>query len=349
MKPLICLLVVASMGAACAGGNDVYEKAAGAPGDGEVAEEQVRLPAAVPAVPVFAVSRRGHFTSRQVRSLASMRSSAAVAALSVSRQRVVGPKRTLRLRVAAVDPLEFRSVAPPSTRSADFVWMTLMGGDAVVTHEVGKKLGINGSRDIRIARAGRFRVGALADNGTPNHADVLIAAPNKKAWQKTTRVVLGARTGASLNTIERGIETRISGARLTRLIPTSDTTVPQQEMSGGAVQAPSSTLAGLHPTMAAAVQRLLEAAGGRVWLVSGYRDPARQYELWLSALNRYGDPEIADNWVARPGHSMHEHGLAVDLSGDLAYAVRLIEELGLPLWRPMSWEPWHFELSGSRG
>jgi hypothetical protein len=46
---------------------------------------------------------------------------------------------------------------------------------------------------------------------------------------------------------------------------------------------------------------------------------------------------------------MHERGLAVDLGGDLIRAVQLIEELDLPLYRPLANEPWHFELIGSRG
>ena len=54
------------------------------------------------------------------------------------------------------------------------------------------------------------------------------------------------------------------------------------------------------------------------------------------------------DWVAPPGHSMHERGLAVDLGGDLARAVQLIDELDLPLHRPLANEPWHFELIGSR-
>jgi hypothetical protein len=111
----------------------------------------------------------------------------------------------------------------------------------------------------------------------------------------------------------------------------------------------SSTSSGLQPAMKRAVDRLIEASNGHVHLVSGTRSTARQTELWHEALEKYGDPEIADNWVARPGTSKHEAGLAVDLGGDLGLAVRLVDELGLPLWRPMSWEPWHFELTGSRG
>jgi D-alanyl-D-alanine carboxypeptidase len=105
----------------------------------------------------------------------------------------------------------------------------------------------------------------------------------------------------------------------------------------------------LHPALEAAVNELIAASGGRVYVESGVRSTGRQAELWAQALERYGSPEAADDWVAPPGHSMHERGLAVDLGGDIALAVRLVKELGLPLWRPMSWEPWHFELVGSRG
>jgi D-alanyl-D-alanine carboxypeptidase len=105
----------------------------------------------------------------------------------------------------------------------------------------------------------------------------------------------------------------------------------------------------LHPALEAAVNELIAASGGRVYIKSGLRSTGRQAELWAEALERYGSPEAADDWVAPPGHSMHERGLAVDLGGDIALAVRIVEQLNLPLWRPMSWEPWHFELQGSRG
>lgn len=105
---------------------------------------------------------------------------------------------------------------------------------------------------------------------------------------------------------------------------------------------------GLHPQLAWAVERLTRASGGAVYVESGLRSSERQEELWAEALARYGDPEVADDWVARPGHSMHERGLAVDLGGDISRAVALIERLGLPMYRPMPWEPWHFELISSR-
>ena len=106
---------------------------------------------------------------------------------------------------------------------------------------------------------------------------------------------------------------------------------------------------GLDPRFERAVETLLTAARGSLRVTSGWRSTAEQSTLWAEALVKYGSPEAADDWVAPPGSSMHERGLAVDLDGDLEMAVRLVDELGLPLWRPLSYEPWHFELTGSRG
>lgn len=110
----------------------------------------------------------------------------------------------------------------------------------------------------------------------------------------------------------------------------------------------SADVAGLQPEMRSVVTRLLSDAGAAVRVVSGYRDSDQQSRLWAAALATYGDAQRADDWVARPGGSMHERGLAVDLGGDLALAVRTIAELDLPLVQPLANEPWHFELAGAR-
>jgi hypothetical protein len=108
------------------------------------------------------------------------------------------------------------------------------------------------------------------------------------------------------------------------------------------------SLEGLAPEMATAVTSLVSAGDGNVRVVSGYRSSEEQQRLWAAALATYGDPERADDWVARPGGSMHERGLAVDLGGDLLLAGRLVRSLHLPLAQPLPNEPWHFELVGAR-
>lgn len=102
----------------------------------------------------------------------------------------------------------------------------------------------------------------------------------------------------------------------------------------------------LHPVLQALLDRL-------PWLdvVSGVRSTEHQQELWEAALQKYGDPEIADNWVARPGTSQHESGNAIDVARD--DIARLVQFLSShPKWgnrvgRPMSWEDWHFQPSST--
>jgi hypothetical protein len=103
---------------------------------------------------------------------------------------------------------------------------------------------------------------------------------------------------------------------------------------------------GLHPELRAALRVLLRHSDGALSVTSGWRSAEQQAALWSDALARYGSPEAADDWVARPGTSAHERGVAVDLAGDLDLAMDLIRWLRLPLERPLANEPWHFELVG---
>ncbi len=60
--------------------------------------------------------------------------------------------------------------------------------------------------------------------------------------------------------------------------------------------------------------KLLEALGGRdaIVPVSGWRSFAQQQEIWDSCLLENG-PEYTRTFVALPGHSEHQTGLAIDL------------------------------------
>lgn len=81
-------------------------------------------------------------------------------------------------------------------------------------------------------------------------------------------------------------------------------------------------------------------------ITSGYRSTDVQQRLWEDALAKYGDPEIADNWVARPGTSNHNHGAAVDLKFLDPAAQEWVHQNAAKygLHFPMSWEPWHVEM-----
>ncbi len=334
------LAASAIFAAACAGSPQVYEIPPGA-GAG--------LPEPVPAVPAFVVQTIDALTEADIALLEDTPGAAVVAPVAIQRIIAAGSGGQTPLLAAAVDPATFRSVAPLATRQADFVWEALLAGEAVVTHQGAEKLGRKGSKKIDIKGIGDIRVGAVAENASPSLADVLIDIESLPEDElKSPHVaVIGAETGVTLQVLARALRKTMPGAEVHRFQTGFKESAPveQQYVAAGL---PSTSVTGLHPVLAESLSRLLDAGDGRISLVSGFRTPERQYQLWLGALAKYGSPEAADNWVAPPGHSFHEAGLAIDLGGDLNLAAQLVQELGLPLYRPMSWEPWHFELVGTR-
>ena len=91
-------------------------------------------------------------------------------------------------------------------------------------------------------------------------------------------------------------------------------------------------------------QRKAGRWGGRV--NSGYRPPWYQKRLWDEAVKKYGSEQAAAKWVARPGTSRHgkkggQGAVDVSLGGQLDASTDR-------LYRPMSWEEWHVQLSGTK-
>jgi LAS superfamily LD-carboxypeptidase LdcB len=95
--------------------------------------------------------------------------------------------------------------------------------------------------------------------------------------------------------------------------------------------------------------------------VSGYRSPEEQAWLWDAALVKYGDPDIAELWVARPGTSAHQTGRAIDCHlGDPIESEYVDRMRRLPVHRwlvdhadtfgfyPYETEPWHWEYNPPR-
>lgn len=88
---------------------------------------------------------------------------------------------------------------------------------------------------------------------------------------------------------------------------------------------------------------LVAARKAGAWLGdvnSGWRPDWYQKILWDAAVKRYGSPTSAAKWVAPPGTSKHrfadERG-AVDVTKGEPL-------LNRGMYRPMSWESWHFQI-----
>lgn len=105
--------------------------------------------------------------------------------------------------------------------------------------------------------------------------------------------------------------------------------------------AKDASMVGVNPSLEknlkAMAQEFGEKTGAKIGLNSGYRDTKKQAELYRA------NPAKA----ARPGTSMHEFGLAVDINSKDADK---LEELGLMrkygFTRPVGGEPWHVEPAG---
>ena len=83
---------------------------------------------------------------------------------------------------------------------------------------------------------------------------------------------------------------------------------------------PRDAIEGLDDNFSSGLAGLLQAAPPEIrdglGVFSAKRSAERQKELWNAALKKYGSEEEARKWVARPGGSFHEKGLAADLSWD---------------------------------
>ena len=100
---------------------------------------------------------------------------------------------------------------------------------------------------------------------------------------------------------------------------------------------PTGGTEGLTPEMTAAVSRAGALLGTPVPISSGWRSPAQQAALWA---NRHLNPYP----VARPGTSMHERGLAIDVPRTFVATLRPVAAVvGLCQPLPVS-DPVHFEL-----
>jgi D-alanyl-D-alanine carboxypeptidase len=111
------------------------------------------------------------------------------------------------------------------------------------------------------------------------------------------------------------------------------------------------------------------ADGAEIIPISGFRSSEYQETLFQRAVIRYGSEDAAVRWVARPGRSEHQTGLAIDLGDGKtpAYdveppfeetpafdwlqrnAARFGFELSYPRNNPrgVHYEPWHWRFVGT--
>ncbi|HEX2295348.1 MAG TPA: M15 family metallopeptidase [Actinomycetota bacterium] len=358
--------------AAC-GGNASYDVL---PDRSMAAARGITLPDPVAAAPAFLLRFDDTIPAARADKAATVPGVAVAAAVSLGDERVEGPGGATTLRVAAVDPLLFRSLAPEPTREAEFVWTALVAGEAVVTFDAAETLGIEGSGGIRLGGVA-LRAGAIADNGVPNLADVLVADGTAEAagLPGPRLLAVGVRDPERMRAAGRALRELFPGATVRRLL--GEVPAPIEPEAPELVGSSSGGLIGtLHFTVLddgfirpdpgwvsanitqAEVPILGAVTCHRLLIPQLHAALADVEEAGLAdAIYQYGGcyvPRFIDRDPSKP-LSMHAFGLAVDLNtptnqlgteGDMdPRVVEIFERWGF-VWggrwsRP---DPMHFEL-----
>ena len=340
---------------------------------------ELTLPDPVPAAPAYVARLPKPLKGGRLQRVSHTPGVAVLTPVSIRRLRVRGPQGAKTIRVAAVDPLPFRSVAPPSTRDAEFVWMALFSDRAVLTSDAAQALGVTSAQDVTIGKT-TVQVGAFADNGTPNIADMIVSTRVARAMRLGAPriLVVGAKTGTTIETLGKDLRQRLPGAEFRRIrVVTSSRSQPAAPQQVGTVSG---------ATIGTMSFRILNngfidpddswvaanIASGSVPILGSVRCHRIMFPQLAAAFGEIEEAGLAGE--IRPGEyagcyvprfidrdprrglSMHAFGLAVDLNtstnrlgtrGDMhPDVVRIFEKWGFAWggwWgRP---DPMHFELA----
>src|SRR5687768_15941219 len=209
----IAVVVAASLVAAC-GAQDEPEVF------GQVTQDMpggFQLPMFTEATPAYAVFPKGSSMDSNLKRVRQLGAVTAAAPLKVTQVSIEGPNGKVPLQLGATPPLKFRPVAPDPTRDADFVWTTLIAGQAVVTYQAAEELGIEGAGPLGIPGLGGIRVGAFAENGVPtNFADVLVSnhVIEKMPGEPIDMIVNGAAEDTDHEQLRRDLSAAVPKAKL---------------------------------------------------------------------------------------------------------------------------------------
>ena len=372
MKVRVVLLVLVVL-SACGGRQQVFL---------EVPNEETNefeLPDPVPAAPAFVARLSKPLKGNRLQNVSHTPGVAVLTPVSIRRLKVRGPEGAETFRVASVDPLPFRSVAPPSTRDAEFVWMALFSDQAVLTFDAARSLGVTAAQEVTIGKT-TVSIGAFADNGMPNIADMIVSTSVARAMKLGAPKVLvvGAKTGTTIETLGKDLKKKLPGADLKRIrVVTSSRSQPAAPQNVGTVSgATIGTMSFrilnngyIDPDVSWVAANITTASVPILGSVRCHRIMLPQLGAALGEIQDAGlagqirPGEYAGCYVPRfidrdprRGLSMHAFGLAVDLNtstnqlgtrGDMhPDVVRIFEKWGFAWggwWsRP---DPMHFELA----
>jgi hypothetical protein len=169
----------------------------------------------------------------------------------------------------------------------------------------------------------------IADDVVHGAASAAFHGPNMAAKELINQIPWEI-VRDSLHAVRKGIASWIGGKDVEL-----GSTEPGQP---GGARPRGGGVAGLVEPVAGIAARMLALGGGRIHIVSGWRDSRKQAQLYAAYLAGTG------NLAARPGTSKHERGLAVDWGGNQSLYQSLARSMGAHF--PVRGEPWHMEVPG---
>ncbi|MEA2477155.1 MAG: hypothetical protein QOC87_1354, partial [Actinomycetota bacterium] len=214
----------------------------------------------------------------------------------------------------------------------------LLSDQAVVSYDAAHRLSISGGEPLRLSGKAISTVGAFADTGVPNIADVLVSrrVGAKAGLKKTNVIEVGGAPGASVDAVSRAIRRILPGAQLHRLIAEPPTVLqPSDPQAFGVAQ--GSVIGTMHyliekngfikPDPAWVRAYIVNATVPLLGTVTCNRLMIPQLAAALAEIERdglagaidpndYGGcyvPRFIDHNPALP-LSMHAFGLAIDLN-----------------------------------
>lgn len=151
---------------------------------------------------------------------------AAASRITLSSLQLSDGQKEAELTVAAVDPVEFRPLAPEVTSRADFVWRGLRGREIVLAHEEHTRLGFKPGSLVKAKGPQRqipLRIGGVAANGIPNLAGAFTSLRNADALGlgMPTLLLIGLARGADEKQTKEALEKLLVGVRFESAKPVS--------------------------------------------------------------------------------------------------------------------------------
>jgi D-alanyl-D-alanine carboxypeptidase-like protein/MacB-like protein len=196
----------------------------GSPEDLPAFQPETRPEAAAPAIPSRPKlqanlgtneGRPPQVTADLVRAIDGV---AAVAAVGLGVVHTEAQNAEANITVLAVDPAEFRPLAPSTTSEADFVWRGLQGRQVFLAHEEYSRLGVQPGQTILLkgpAASLLFRVGGIVSNGVPNLAGAMISFDAAQALGLGTPSLLlvGLEDGQNIDKIKKALSKNLPSVR----------------------------------------------------------------------------------------------------------------------------------------